>query len=107
MDKQIEELAQLWFKCVSCKSIPAVATLHLWVWPDNSWQRGHLDFVGPFQNKKFPILVDVHSYWPEVVEMWNITCEKTVEVLQFHYQQVLEIEKRFRDELHKSGKILS
>ena len=72
-----------------------------------SWQHGHLDFIGSFQNKKLLILVDAHSNWPEVVEMWNITCEKTVEVLQFHYQQVLKTEKRLRDELHKSGKIIS
>ena len=82
MDQAIEELAQACVKCATIKSAPAVAPMHLWVWPDTPWQRIHVDFAGPFQNKMFLIVVDAHLKWPEVVEVMSTTAERTVEVLQ-------------------------
>ena len=40
--------------------------LHPWEFPDNPWQQLHHDFVGPFKNFTWLIVLDAHSKWPEV-----------------------------------------
>ena len=41
-----------------------------------------MDFAGPFQKKMFLIMVDVHSKWPEVIQMTSTGTEQTVTVLR-------------------------
>ena len=55
------------------KNTPAVATLHLWIWPDTPWARIHVDFAGPFHGKTYLVIVDAHLKWPEVIEMKSTT----------------------------------
>ena len=64
------------------KSNPLVAPLHPWIWPIAPWKRIHIDYAGLFLNQMFLIVVDVHSKWPEVIQMSSITTSKTVEALQ-------------------------
>ena len=82
LDKELEECARICHECQSVKNSPAVAPLHPWLWPSKPWQRVHIDFAGPFQNKMYLIVIDAHSKWPEVVEMTTTTSHKTTTELQ-------------------------
>ena len=67
--------------CTSCQSVkeaPPVAPLHPWIWPAKPWERIHVDFAGPYQNKMFLIVVDAHSKWPEVIQMASTSAEQTI-----------------------------
>lgn len=56
--------------------MPAEAPIHPWEWPQRTWQGIHFDFVGPFQDIMFLLVVDVFSKWPEVVQMSTTTAER-------------------------------
>ena len=91
MDKYIENQAKQCVQCQEQNSMPAVAPLHPWVWPNTPWKRIHIDFAEPFLSKMFLIVIDAHSKWPEVVLMSSTTSHKTIEALQvslvpFHIQ---------------------
>ena len=73
LDRELEECARNCYECQSVKNFPAVAPLHPWLWPSKPWQRVHIDFAGPFQNRMYLIVVDAHSKWPEVIEMTTTT----------------------------------
>ena len=82
LDRELEECARNCYECQSVKNFPAVAPLHPWLWPSKPWQRVHIDFAGPFQNRMYLIVVDAHSKWPEVIEMTTTTSQKTIMELQ-------------------------
>jgi len=46
------------------------------------WQRIHVDFDGPTNGQSFLIIVDVHSKWPEVIEMRSTTATATIKELR-------------------------
>ena len=50
IDKDIERKAK---SCTTCASNPTTAALHPWIWPSRPWERVHVDFAGPFQNRNF------------------------------------------------------
>ncbi|KAI4883685.1 hypothetical protein NFI96_009381, partial [Prochilodus magdalenae] len=81
LDGQIEETASLCTSCQRVRSVPQLAPLHPWDWPEEPWQRVHIDFAGPFEEKMFLVAVDAYSQWPEVVIMRSTTTEKTIEKL--------------------------
>ena len=43
------------------KGDPKLTPLHLWEFPEGPWRRIHVDFAGPFQGKRFLIVVDAYS----------------------------------------------
>ena len=55
--------------------------MHPWIWPSQPWKRIHVDFAGPFLGRMYLIVIDVHSKWPEVIEMSSTTSSKTIMVL--------------------------
>lgn len=80
--KDIEILANNCESCAIYKNNPPLAAIKQWPWPDEVWYRVHIDFMGPFMNKQFLILVDAHSKWLEVYPMNNITTKSTIETLR-------------------------
>ena len=78
----LETLVKSCPKCQSCRSAPAVAPLHPWLWPTQPWQRIHVDFAGPIDGKMMLIIVDAHSKWPEVIPMSSTTSQLTIRVLR-------------------------
>ena len=82
MDSDLEKLAKSCAACQSVKSAPSAAPLHPWLWPDQPWQRIHIDYAGPFRGKMFLLLIDVHSKWPEIFEMASSTSESTIAMLR-------------------------
>ena len=66
----------------SSESSVGVAPLHPWVWPEKPWKRIHLDFVGPLDGRMNPLVVDLHSKWPEIWEMKSNNSQSTISVLK-------------------------
>ena len=67
--------------CESCQAVrknPSPAPFHPWLWPAKPWQFIQLDFAGAFQGKIFFVATDVHSKWPEVIEISSITAQRTI-----------------------------
>ncbi|RUS85191.1 hypothetical protein EGW08_007017 [Elysia chlorotica] len=52
-------------------------------WPEKSWQRVHIDFVGPFMGTMFLIVVDAHTKWVEVLQTSSTTATATINILSF------------------------
>jgi len=82
LDTHLEDMVKSCTSCQSVKGAPPVAPLHPWIWPTKQWERIHVDFAGPFQNKMFLIILDAHSKWPEVIQMTSTSAEQTVMALQ-------------------------
>ena len=82
LDKDIESLAKSCQACLAVKQAPPRAPLQPWTWPSKPWQRIHIDFAGPFQNRMYFLVVDSHSKWPEMFEMSQTTTTKTIDVLR-------------------------
>ncbi|KAK7909595.1 hypothetical protein WMY93_014279 [Mugilogobius chulae] len=82
LDAAIEEKAASCSDCQKLRNQPQLAPLHPWDWPEEPWQRVHIDFAGPLENHMFLVAVDAHSKWPEVAIMKNTSSEKTIEELR-------------------------
>ena len=82
LDSDIEDLVRKCDVCQSSRSLPAVAPLHPWEWPQQPWSRLHLDFAGPFLGHMYLVLVDAYSKWMEVQVMKTITSSATIEKLR-------------------------
>lgn len=82
LDAAIEEKAKSCSACQKVRNHPQLAPLHPWDWPEEPWQRVHIDFAGPFENHMFLVVVDAHSKWPEVAVMKSTSSERTIEELR-------------------------
>ena len=82
LDQHLEDMVKACTLCQAIKEAPPVAPLHPWIWPTKPWERIHVDFAGPFQNKMFLIVVDAHSKWPKVIQMTTTGTEQTVIALR-------------------------
>lgn len=82
IDEDIERLCRECAACVAERAMPPAAPLHTWEWPTEPWTRLHVDFLGPFKNKYYFVLVDSHSKWIEA-EMFNsITANMVITYLR-------------------------
>ena len=77
LDADIERVCAECAACRSQRAQPPPAPLHPWPWPSEPWSRLHLDFLGPFQNKYYLIIIDAHTKWIEV-EKVNSTSASVV-----------------------------
>ncbi|KPJ12974.1 Transposon Ty3-G Gag-Pol polyprotein [Papilio machaon] len=81
LDVDIDNITKECLICLqNCKSPPQ--TQKPWPIPPSPWYRIHADFLGPFYNKMFLVVVDSFSKWPEVYEMSNITSNRTIDVFK-------------------------
>lgn len=81
LDTDIEQVVK---NCIVClhKSRSPCKTQKPWPVPPSAWYRIHADFLGPFYNKMFLVVVDSYTKWPEIYEMSNITSARTIEVFK-------------------------
>ncbi|XP_048000242.1 uncharacterized protein K02A2.6-like [Leguminivora glycinivorella] len=66
VDADIERVAEQCAACRAQRPAPAPAPLHSWPWPATPWTRLNLDFLGPFNNVYYLVIIDAHSKWIEV-----------------------------------------
>ena len=82
IDADLESIVQ---QCPSCQQIrkaPPQAPLHPWEWPNEPWDRIHVDYAGPFESKMFLIIVDAHSKWIDVHITTSSTSRITIEKMR-------------------------
>ncbi|XP_065182445.1 uncharacterized protein K02A2.6-like [Sycon ciliatum] len=77
IDADIETTGKVCAGCQAHQAAPPKSPLHPWEWPSKPWQRLHIDFAGPFQGHMWPIMVDAHSKWPDVLPMNSTTAPVT------------------------------
>ncbi|KAK9889146.1 hypothetical protein WA026_004416 [Henosepilachna vigintioctopunctata] len=82
LDKNIENLCTSCTNCLMNKKNPEKALLRPWPIPNGNWDRLHLDFMGPFMNKYFLIVIDAYSKWLEIFPLNSITSKITIEMLR-------------------------
>lgn len=81
MDGDLETLVRSCTNCQSCQSMRAMAPLHHWFWPSQSWQCIHIDYAGPVSGRMLLIIVDARHKWPEVAPMSSTTSQATIRAL--------------------------
>ena len=82
INKQIEVLAKNCENCMSTRDNPCKVQLSLWEWPNEPWKRIHIDFLGPFLNKYFFVVVDAYTKWIEVFPTNKIDAKFPITVFQ-------------------------
>ena len=68
--------------CVEKRAAPPKASLHPWEYTQGPWERVHIDFAGPFQDRMFLVAHDSYSKWIEVIPMRVVSAERTVDELR-------------------------
>ncbi|XP_061892151.1 uncharacterized protein K02A2.6-like [Entelurus aequoreus] len=81
VDREIENTAKTCSSCQEVRKAPQLAPLHPWEFPEEPWQRVHIDFAGPVEGYMLLVCVDAHSKWPEVAIMKTTTTARTIERL--------------------------
>ena len=57
------------------------APIHTWEWPNNSWDRVHVDYAGPIQGSMILVLIYTYSKRIEAHVVSSSTSEVTIEHL--------------------------
>ena len=82
MDSEMEKLVRECSKCQeNQRDVPSVP-LKLWFWPSRPWNRLHIDYVGPFMNSMFLLIIDAHSKWVEIFKTSSSTSAATIQLLR-------------------------
>ncbi|CAI6367254.1 unnamed protein product [Macrosiphum euphorbiae] len=77
LDSDIEDIARRCENCIQIRPAPPRAVLSPWKWPEQPWTRLHVDFLGPYKNKNFLVVIDATSKWLEAFET-NLCTASTV-----------------------------
>lgn len=78
VDAALERVAGACTVCAALRPAPPHAPLAPWPLPPHPFYRIHLDFLGPFHNYMFLIIVDAYSKWVECYNMPSTHNSKTV-----------------------------
>ena len=81
LDRGIEQLVSNCAACQSSRSLPSVAPLHPWSWPDRPWSRLHIDYAGHVSNQMLLLVVDLFSKRIKVLPVKTASASVTIEKL--------------------------
>ena len=65
--------------CQQRHKSPAASPLHPCEWPQEPWNRLHIDYAGPIRDKMLLIIVDAHSKWIDVHVTNSSTASVTIQ----------------------------
>ena len=82
MDKELENKVKHCGQCQVNRKAPPVAPLHPWEWPQEPWERLHLDYAGPFMGHMFLVIVDAQSKWVDIYIVNQATSKATIDKLR-------------------------
>jgi len=82
LKKDIEDMVHSCDECQLNQANPTVAPLNPWSWPSRPWTRLHIDYVGPFQNHYFLVIIDAHSKWIEALPASTPSTSVSIELLR-------------------------
>ena len=57
----IEQCVKDCYDCQGARALPPSLPWNSWQWPSRPWQRIHVDFIRPFVNQMFLVVVDAYS----------------------------------------------
>ncbi|XP_008189968.2 uncharacterized protein K02A2.6-like [Acyrthosiphon pisum] len=78
IDKEIKDMARNCNECINARPNPPKSVLTPWKWPQRQWTRVHCDFLGPYKNKTFLIIVDATTKWLEVFQVNSMTAQTVI-----------------------------
>ncbi|XP_063839146.1 uncharacterized protein K02A2.6-like [Ostrinia nubilalis] len=87
IDRDLEEVARECLPCRELRPAPPAAPLHSWPWPAEPWARLHVDFLGPFNNNYYLIIIDAHSKWIEVEKVNTTSANAVCDSLRRHFSR--------------------
>ena len=82
LDMDIERTCKACGTCMLDQNNPSRAPIHCWEYPNQPWERIHIDYAGSFLGHMFLIVVDAYSKWTEVCVMRTSTATATVEKMR-------------------------
>lgn len=82
IDNDIERIANSCSSCLLERANPAKSEIHNWHYPNSVWERLHLDYLGPFKEKMYLIVVDAYSKWLEVFEINSTSAKLAIKELR-------------------------
>ena len=82
IDSDIERSVHICTECQEVQSSSPIEPLNPWKWPTRPWSRLHLDFMGPFEDRMFLILIDAHSKWIKAFCTQKATSKVVIDALR-------------------------
>lgn len=82
LDIEIEQYVKRCDACMVNSKTPNKVPLTKFDEAKHVFDRIHIDFLGPFRNRMFLVIIDAYSKWPEVYEMSSTDSCKTLEKLR-------------------------
>ncbi|CAG9560835.1 unnamed protein product [Danaus chrysippus] len=82
IDEAVEAVCKQCEVCAAEADAPTRHTVNPWPWPSRPWSRIHLDFLGPFQDKIYLILIDARTKWIEVYPVPSTAARYTLNKLE-------------------------
>ena len=79
IDSHIEEMVK---GCNECQMTTAVPPLNPLPWPSKPWSRIHMEYMGPFLNHMFLVIVDAGSKWIKIFPVQSSTAKVTIQHLK-------------------------
>lgn len=77
LGKDIENFVKTCKACATLGNSPPKVPLRPWKYPNSAWERIHIDFLGPFYDKHYLVIIDAYTKWLEVFPLTS-TCSQTV-----------------------------
>lgn len=71
VDEAIDKMIGECSICVCLRPAPPRSPIVSWPYPKQAFDRIHLDFLGPIDNRMFLVIVDAYSKWVECYDMKN------------------------------------
>ncbi|XP_054279081.1 uncharacterized protein K02A2.6-like [Macrosteles quadrilineatus] len=82
LNKDVEVYVRRCHPCQSNRSFDTEVPLYPWNVPSDPWERIHLDFAGPFDNRFWLVGIDAYSKWVEIEVMDRTTTAALVNRLR-------------------------
>ena len=81
IDDQLEEKVRSCQTCQDAQSSPPASVMHPWEFPDNPWERVHLDYAS-VEGKDVLIVVDAYSKWIDAKVVESASAAATIRVVR-------------------------
>lgn len=82
LDSYIEDIARRCENFIQVRPAPPKALLTPWKWPVQPWPLLHVDFLSPYKNKNFLIVIDATSKWLKAFETNSCTASTVINKMQ-------------------------
>lgn len=82
IDTDIERVCKECTTCIEESTAPPKAPVMPWPYLTEPWSRLHVDFLGPFHNKTFFVIIDSSTKWIEAFPMARTTASAVIKVLR-------------------------